>query len=98
MDEEKKVTLLEVYVRLLLIVTPIVGPYIFDASKGAQVAIPSIWLICMGPFFLIPIQDIDKWEEDAKQYYWIFQSIGKIYLALIIASAFMYLLFGKGRY
>jgi|688.fasta_scaffold2394100_1 hypothetical protein len=98
MDDEKKVTLANVYFRLLLIVAPIVGPYIFDASKGAQVVVPALWLICLGPFFLIPIQDIDKWEEDAKKYYWIFQSIGKIYLALIIASAFMYLLFGKGRY
>ena len=98
MEEDKKVTLLEVYIRLIIILAPIIVPHIIDASKGAKVVIPMRWLRVMGPFFMIPIQDIDKWEEDAKQYYWIFQSIGKIYGALIIISGFMYLLFGRGRH
>jgi hypothetical protein len=97
-SEEEKVTLLEVYWRLIIIVAPIIGPYLLDASKGAKVVIPAMWLIFMGPLFMIPLQNIDMWEEDAKPYYWIFQSIGKLYLGLIIISAFMYLLFGKGRY
>lgn len=97
-SENEKVTILEIYWRLLVIVAPIIGPYLFDASKGAKVVIPAMWLICMGPFFMIPLQNIDMWEDEAKPYYWIFQSIGKIYLGLIIISGAMYFLFGKGRY
>jgi hypothetical protein len=52
----------------------------------------------MGPFFLIPTQNIEDWEDNAKPYYWIFESIGKLFLWLIVLSGVIYVLFGKGRY
>ncbi len=98
MSDKIKVTVFEIWIRLIVIIAPLIGPYLLDMSKGAKVAIPSLWLICAGPIFLIPTRSIDDWEEGAKPYYWIFSSIGRIYLGLVILSGFVYLLFGKGRY
>jgi hypothetical protein len=85
--ESKKVSLVEVWIRLAIIVTPLVGPHLLDLSKGAKVVIPGLWLIFMGPLFLIPLKNLDDWEDNAKPYYPVFQSIGKLYLGLILLSA-----------
>ncbi len=95
---DRRVTVQEVWLRLTIIISPLIGPYLFDMSKTAQVVVPGLWLVCMGPFFLIPTSNFDAWEEDAKPYHWIFQSIAKLYLGLIIISGLMYLFFGRGRY
>ncbi len=39
-DGSGKVTLLEVWVRLSLIISPLIGPYILGASKEGRVIIP----------------------------------------------------------
>ena len=98
MGTKRKVSLLEVWFRLLIIVAPLIGPFLLDLSKSAKVAIPALWLICMGPIFLLPTKNIEDWEENAKPYYEIFQKIGHLYLGLIILSGIMFVLFGKTRY
>jgi hypothetical protein len=80
MSNNSKVTVVEVWIRLMVIIAPLVGPYLLDMSKDAKVAIPVLWLMCMGPFFLILIKSIEQWEDGAKPYYWIFaQLLGYIW-------------------
>ena len=97
-SKQKKVSVVEVFIRLFLILTPIVGPYIMDVSGKGKIIIPIIWLVILGPVFLIPFGGIDNYEDDAKPYYWIFQSIGKLYLFLFFLMIPLYMFFGQVRF
>jgi hypothetical protein len=96
--KENKVTLLEVLVRLLLIISPVILPQFFATEKMTKIIIPVIWFVIYGPFFVMPHLNYDQWEDNAKPFFWIFKSIFLIYMALLVGSGLMYVFFGKPHY
>ena len=93
--EEKKVTQFEVFWRLLVIFGPIVLPQFINFGHKMEFIIPLLWILFMGPVFFSPSLNMKDWEEDAKQYFWIFDSIWKIFFGLLIFGGALHLFFGR---
>ncbi len=91
----KKVTQFEVFWRLLVIVSPVVVPQFIDFGNKMDFAIPLIWILFMGPMFFCPSLNIEDWEDDAKPYFWIFDSLWKLFFGLLILGGALHLLFGR---
>lgn len=94
----KKVTLFEVSWRLSVMVAPLIAPHILGMGRDEKIVIAGLWLVVMGPVFLMPSLEPKDWEDDAKPFLIIFESIGRLFLVLIILSGVLFVLFGRGRY
>ncbi len=90
----KKVTNSECWTRFGVMITPIVGPYVFIDGKASMV-LGGIWLAAMGPLFCTPIADDDDWEEGTEWFQGICKNIGLLYIGLIIFAGFLGV-FGNG--
>jgi hypothetical protein len=78
---------------------PIVGPQIYNFNifgEKSHIIIPLLWIVFLGPFWFLPSLNDDEWEEDAKPYKFIFESVGKLLLGLIILSGVLGVLLGSG--
>ena len=95
----KKVTLFEVSWRICAIFGPFIFPYMINTSSDGKWVWGVLWIAFFGPFwFCLHDAADDEWEESAKPFKWIFDSIPKLFLGLIILSGLLFVLFGRGRY
>jgi hypothetical protein len=97
-EHEKKVSLFDVFWRLLAMVAPLIAPHILGMERNEKIVIAGLWLAVMGPVFLMPSLNPRDWEDDARPFLIIFESIGRLFLGLIILSGVLFVLFGRGRY
>lgn len=91
-NEEKKISTVEAIIRLILMFGPIIIPPIVASTRNGKAILPAFWLIFMMPLWLIP-DPARQWEEGAKKFEWIFDSVGKIMFALFCISLAPYFLF-----
>ena len=98
-ETEGKVTLFEVFWRLILTFFPFILP-LFFYNEGVLKAV-LIWglvYICvLGPWWFLPNLDENEWEENAKPFKIIFDSIiwviGALLMLSLIFGAIKFLLF-----
>ena len=93
--KRKKVTILECLLRLSIMIGPIIFPYLFLEDDGRWVW-GVLWIGVMGPFFAIPLAGEDEREDGTHIFKRLFESVGMLYLGLILLSGLLALL-GPGR-
>jgi len=84
-SEAKQFTVFNALFRVVLMFTPIFGPYLLGAKGGLEIVIPFIWLVCMGPVACcVGIPNYEDWDESAKPFRFIFNSVVYLYVIMLV--------------
>lgn len=84
----KKVTVLECWVRLSIMIGPIILPPIMSKNDGAWI-LGVIWLAVLGPIFVTPIADEADWEVGTEIFRSVFTSINYLMLGFAVIALFI---------